>query len=60
MIRFHCPHCNESLKTDDEHAGDETECPTCGQGFVIPAPAQSSDEDTQFLTSDQVKKHKKK
>ena len=55
MIRFQCPHCDKRLKAEDSQGGDETDCPACGKGITVPA-ATASDDDTQFLSSDQVKK----
>lgn len=55
MIRFQCPHCDKRLKAEDSQGGDETDCPACGKSISVPAPA-ASDDDTQFLSSDQVKK----
>lgn len=55
MIRFECPHCNKKLKAEATQGGDETDCPACGKTITVPAPPKS-DDDTQFLSSEQVKK----
>ena len=39
MATIHCPHCNVSLDGEAE-PGDEIECPSCGNTFVMPAPAR--------------------
>jgi len=33
---FICPQCKTNIQASSDMAGTETECPTCGQKFVIP------------------------
>jgi DNA-directed RNA polymerase subunit RPC12/RpoP len=37
-FKFHCPHCGEKLKADDDAAGGRVDCPHCGREFLIPQP----------------------
>lgn len=34
---FNCPKCNQELEVDDSGAGEEIECPSCGERIRIPA-----------------------
>ena len=38
-IEFHCPHCDKFLKTNDDKAGMQVNCPGCGGPLTIPQPA---------------------
>ncbi|MBI5757955.1 MAG: hypothetical protein HZA46_05505 [Planctomycetales bacterium] len=39
-IEFHCPHCDKYLKTNDDKAGMQVNCPGCSGPLTIPdAPA---------------------
>jgi hypothetical protein len=35
-IEFHCPHCDKYLKTNDDKAGMQVNCPGCGGPLTIP------------------------
>jgi hypothetical protein len=39
-MKFPCPHCGQNLDAEPEWAGAATDCPTCGQPLVIPAPEE--------------------
>jgi predicted RNA-binding Zn-ribbon protein involved in translation (DUF1610 family) len=41
-IEFHCPHCSKLLKTADDKAGVQANCPGCGEAVVVPAASESS------------------
>jgi DNA-directed RNA polymerase subunit RPC12/RpoP len=34
---FNCPKCNQELEVDSSGAGQEIECPSCGESIRIPA-----------------------
>lgn len=36
---FNCPKCNQELEVDSSGAGEEIECPSCGENIRIPAQA---------------------
>src|SRR5262249_10916600 len=36
MIRYRCPQCQSPLRSRDEDAGYETDCPRCETPFVVP------------------------
>lgn len=36
-MKFSCPHCQQPLEADDSLNGAATQCPTCGNAFVIQA-----------------------
>jgi predicted RNA-binding Zn-ribbon protein involved in translation (DUF1610 family) len=36
-IEFHCPYCQKLLRTADDKAGVQANCPGCGQRVVVPA-----------------------
>jgi phage FluMu protein Com len=38
-IEFHCFHCNRLLKTDEDKAGLQCECPECHRIIIVPDPA---------------------
>lgn len=40
---FNCPFCNLELSVDENHAGQEVECPGCNEILIIPTPAQASE-----------------
>jgi hypothetical protein len=42
---FNCPFCNLELSVDENHAGQEVECPGCNEILIIPTPAQAAGED---------------
>src|SRR5881394_634647 len=35
-IDFKCPHCQQDLSVDSAAAGNEIECPSCGESIMIP------------------------
>ncbi|MDD5706975.1 MAG: hypothetical protein PHR35_13715 [Kiritimatiellae bacterium] len=37
-FKFKCPHCQQSLKCEDDLCGETIACPTCKTDFVVPAP----------------------
>jgi hypothetical protein len=37
-IEFHCPHCDKLLKTQDDKAGWQVNCPGCGGPLTVPNP----------------------
>ena len=39
---FNCPFCNLELSVDENHAGQEVECPGCNEILIIPTPAQAA------------------
>lgn len=41
-IEFHCPHCEKLLRTADDKAGVQANCPGCGQ--LVAVPTQSLEE----------------
>lgn len=34
-MKTKCPHCNAEFDCDDEFNGQEADCPTCGQPFIV-------------------------
>ena len=42
-IEFHCVRCGRLLRTGDETAGRQAQCPECGALTQIPAPAETSE-----------------
>ena len=42
-IEFKCRHCNQSLTVDDDGAGTEIECPSCGGTITIPTADPTPD-----------------
>lgn len=38
MVHFNCPSCGKKIKADERHVGRQGRCPSCGGGFVVPAP----------------------
>lgn len=38
-IIFNCPKCEQELAVDSSGAGNEINCPSCGEKIVIPPPA---------------------
>ncbi|MCP5534668.1 MAG: hypothetical protein H7A51_00360 [Akkermansiaceae bacterium] len=43
-MKFQCPHCEQSISAESELAGLAAECPTCGQGFIVPDSDEGSTE----------------
>lgn len=39
-IRFDCPHCQHHLIVDEQGAGRQVPCPSCGTAITIPSPAK--------------------
>ena len=39
MPLIQCPHCGQSIDADDQLAGMEAACPTCGGSILVPLPA---------------------
>jgi DNA-directed RNA polymerase subunit RPC12/RpoP len=39
-IEFHCPHCDKLLKTADDKAGVQANCPGCGEAVLVPAASE--------------------
>ena len=37
-MTFLCPNCSQSLDADEEWIGQTIDCPSCGNGIVIPPP----------------------
>jgi hypothetical protein len=46
-IDFACPGCHHPLRSDDQHAGLATRCPSCGTTSTIPVLAEMIDEGIQ-------------
>lgn len=42
VIKFYCPHCDQTLKCEAQHAGRQIECPACHQLVRIPPPPSDS------------------
>jgi predicted Zn finger-like uncharacterized protein len=42
LIRVRCPACHAELEIDDQHAGQEVECGSCFQVFVVQRPREQS------------------
>ena len=40
---FNCPFCNLELSVDENHAGQEVECPGCNEILIIPTPSQAAE-----------------
>lgn len=36
-IEFHCPYCQKLLRTGDDKAGVQANCPDCGERVTVPA-----------------------
>ncbi len=36
MIKFHCPHCDVKISAELSDVGVTADCPSCGQGLVVP------------------------
>jgi len=45
-IRFQCSECDAVLKIKDELAGTDGKCPKCKTKFVVPAPDESSTDES--------------
>jgi hypothetical protein len=41
-IRFECPACDQHLEAPMDMAGQDVECPSCQQLFVLPSPPRPS------------------
>lgn len=41
-ISFDCPSCKQSLDAPADMAGEEIECPACGERIAIPEPEPGS------------------
>jgi len=39
-ITFACPGCQQHLSADDDMAGQQLDCPSCGQALVVPGEAR--------------------
>jgi len=37
MIRFCCEHCGRKISVQDEHPGNQGQCPECGATYIVPA-----------------------
>ncbi len=37
-VTWYCPQCRQELSADEGDAGQEIQCPTCGEAQVIPQP----------------------
>jgi DNA-directed RNA polymerase subunit RPC12/RpoP len=37
-FHFLCPTCGQKLKAEQEHAGQQVDCPDCGVEFRVPQP----------------------
>jgi DNA-directed RNA polymerase subunit RPC12/RpoP len=37
MIILCCSYCSKKLPVKDDLAGQQTQCPDCGQGVLVPA-----------------------
>jgi predicted Zn finger-like uncharacterized protein len=42
LIRVRCPACRAELEIDDQHTGQEVECGSCLQVFVVERPKEQS------------------
>lgn len=51
-IEFHCPHCDKVLKTADDKAGVEANCPGCGERVLVPAAAEGGARYDQSFAAD--------
>jgi hypothetical protein len=52
-IEFHCPHCDKYLKTNDDKAGMQVNCPGCAGPLTIPdAPAAEATPNERIFVSD--------
>jgi len=52
-IEFHCPHCDKFLKTNDDKAGMQVNCPGCAGPLTIPdAPAAEFPPPERVFVSD--------
>ena len=38
---FNCPKCGQELEVDDSGAGEEIDCPSCGELIRIPEPTEA-------------------
>ena len=41
-MKFHCPHCEQTLIIDEQYAGQICECPDCKRELCIPLPKNKS------------------
>jgi DNA-directed RNA polymerase subunit RPC12/RpoP len=39
---FNCPKCNQELEVDDSGAGEEIDCPSCGERIRIPSQSSAA------------------
>lgn len=38
MFKFNCPYCRQEIESEDEWAGQMSECPNCGKTIEIKRP----------------------
>lgn len=38
LLAYECPHCHETLQVDEDVLGEEMDCPSCGDPFLIEIP----------------------
>jgi uncharacterized RDD family membrane protein YckC/predicted RNA-binding Zn-ribbon protein involved in translation (DUF1610 family) len=44
-IEFHCPNCDKLLRTKDDKAGSQANCPGCGDPIAVPAASGAADDE---------------
>jgi hypothetical protein len=44
-FKFDCPHCQQRMQVNAQHAGRQTECPACHHLIRIPAPPDAKPEE---------------
>jgi predicted RNA-binding Zn-ribbon protein involved in translation (DUF1610 family) len=57
-IVFNCPHCNQELSVDENGAGVEIQCPSCGQSIVVPQPERPAANNNPMASSAGAKEEK--
>jgi phage FluMu protein Com len=50
-IEFRCSHCGKLLRTGDDTAGRQAQCPECGTISTVPAPAGPTAAPTPSMTT---------
>jgi Zn finger protein HypA/HybF involved in hydrogenase expression len=45
-LKFECPHCKQSLESDEDLLGQVIECPACNGSIQLPAPQLQNATDT--------------